>query len=148
MKNTIQIVHRSAAMLAFLLILSFFVSSLLVELFGNQQQVLAVKTAIFYAIWVLIPTMAITGITGAKMAPNAKSGALGRKKKRMPFLALNGLLVLTPAAIYLQHLASVGQFDEVFYVVQIVELIAGFTNLTLMALNIRDVKKLKAHAGV
>ncbi|MEF1338195.1 hypothetical protein REH81_15645, partial [Vibrio rotiferianus] len=55
----------------------------------------------------------------------------------------NGVLVLVPAAIYLQHLAAIGQFDTTFYIVQIVELIAGFTNLTLMTLNIRDAKAIK-----
>ncbi len=67
-----------------------------------------------------------------------KKGLVGAKKKRMPFVAANGLLVLLPAAIYLQHLASIESFDTTFYVIQAIELAAGFTNLTLMGLNIRD----------
>jgi len=144
MKNMITTLHKSAAILAFLLILSFFISSLFVELFGRHEDIVLVKTMIFYGIWVLIPTMAVTGITGAKMAPKVKSGPIASKKKRMPFIALNGLLILTPAAIYLHYLAKIGQFDGVFYGIQIVELIAGFTNLTLMALNIRDARKVKS----
>lgn len=138
MKKAILHIHRIAAISAFLMIVTFFSSTLLVELFGDHQAVLTVKTAILYAIWILMPTMAITGITGAKLAPNANSGPVAKKKKRMPVIAMNGLLILFPAAIYLQHLASIGQFDVIFYSVQAIELLAGLANVTLMALNIRD----------
>ena len=58
------------------------------------------------------------------------------KKKRMPFIAANGLLV--PCAIFLNRWAAGGAFDTTFYVVQAIELIAGAINLTLMSLNARD----------
>ncbi len=138
MKNRLRYLHRTTAMIAFLMILTFFTSTLLVELFGDHQAILMTKTYISYAIWMLIPMMAVTGITGAKLAPNVHSGPIGKKKKRMPFIAINGLLILVPAAIYLQYLASIGQFDAVFYVIQTVELLAGLTNVILMSLNIRD----------
>lgn len=136
-------VHRIAAMTAFLMILSFFSSSLLVELFGDFQAILTVKTSIMYAMGWLVFLMAVTGITGAKLAPNARGGVVGRKKKRMPFIAMNGLLILVPSAIYLQHLASQGQFGAVFYSVQALELLAGGINLVLLGLNIKDGLKMK-----
>ena len=77
-------------------------------------------------------------VTGNKMAPKVKDGFIGSKKKRMPIVALNGLLVLLPAALYLNHLATAGQFDTWFYSIQAIELLAGGVNLSLMALNIRD----------
>ena len=77
------------------------------------------------------------------MASKVVSSPIGNKKKRMPFIAINGLFVLLPCAVYLHHLAQLGQFDTTFYIVQITELVAGFTNLTLMTLNIRDGRKLK-----
>lgn len=138
MKKTLSTIHRTAALTAFLLILSFFLSTVLVEIFGGYNAILTVKTYICYAVWLLIPAMATAGITGAKLAPKATKGLIGAKKKRMPFVAANGLLILLPAAIYLQHLASIGSFDTTFYVIQGIELVAGFTNLTLMGLNIRD----------
>ncbi|MFN1532958.1 hypothetical protein [Vibrio jasicida] len=144
MKKKLALVHRLASISAYLLIMSFFTSTVLVELFGNHQTILAVKTYISYAIWAVVPLMAITGITGAKMAPNVEKGPLAAKKKRMPFVALNGLLILVPAAIYLKYLAGVGQFDTMFYIIQGIELLAGFINLTLMTLNIRDARALKA----
>lgn len=60
------------------------------------------------------------------------------KKKRMPFIAVNGLFVLVPSAIFLNRWAALGAFDTMFYLVQSVELVAGAANLTLMGLNIRD----------
>lgn len=56
----------------------------------------------------------------------------------MPFIAANGLLILVPAAFYLESKASSGAFDTRFYLVQGVELIAGAANLVMMGLNIRD----------
>lgn len=143
MNMMIKKIHTCAAIIAFMLILTFFSSSILVELFGDHHAVLMVKTSILYGIGLLIPMMALTGFTGFKMAPNVKKGPIANKKKRMPFIALNGLLILLPCAIYLHHLASLNQFDRWFYIVQIIELIAGFTNLTLMTLNIRDARQIK-----
>lgn len=60
------------------------------------------------------------------------------KKKRMPFIAANGLLVLLPCAILLNQWASTGSLDTRFYFVQVIELIAGATNLALMGMNMRD----------
>ena len=108
------------------------------ELFASHTAILLVKTYILYGIAMMVPMMAIAGITGAKMAGKAKKGPIASKKKRMPFIALNGLIILLPSAVYLQHLASIGQFDGVFYTVQTVELLAGFSNICLMLLNVRD----------
>ncbi|MGR5514311.1 hypothetical protein ACPV5H_02920 [Vibrio harveyi] len=143
MKKTLSFAHRITSISAYLLIMSFFTSTVAVELFGDHHTILAVKTYISYAIWAVVPLMAAAGITGSKMAPNVKKGPLAAKKKRMPFVAMNGILILVPTAIYLQHLAASNQFDTTFYVVQLVELLAGFTNLTLMTLNIRNARALK-----
>jgi hypothetical protein len=60
------------------------------------------------------------------------------KKKRMPLIAANGLLVLLPCALLLNHWAAAGSFGAAFYAVQALELAAGALNLTLMGLNMRD----------
>ena len=143
MKKYLPIIHKTSALMAFALIASFFISSLYVDMFANQQVVMNVKNIIFYAIWLLIPLMAIAGISGAKMAPKATSGPIGSKKKRMPFVALNGLFILLPAAYMLRSLALAGEFNSLFYLIQTIELLAGFINLTLMAMNIRDAMILK-----
>lgn len=146
MKNPIVKVHATAATVALLLISSFFISTLVSELFGSQQQITAIKDAVFYGIWLLVPAMAITGASGTKLAGNAKKGLIEKKMKRMPFIALNGLLVLVPAAIYLRSLALAGDFNTIFYAIQGLELLAGAINITLMSMNFRDglkVSKLK-----
>lgn len=141
MNSKLKTLHRSCGVLAFIIIASFFSSTLVSELFASQQTVAAVKQAIAYAVWGLIPLMAITGATGTKLAPKVKMGVgpIGRKKQRMPIIAINGLVVLLPAALYLNSLASQGDFGATFYTVQIIELLAGATNLTLMALSLKDV---------
>ncbi|MEO7942653.1 MAG: hypothetical protein ABIR34_04550 [Marmoricola sp.] len=65
----------------------------------------------------------------------------------MPFVAANGVLILVPAVIYLDRLASRGDFGTMFVTVQSIELIAGLVNLLLMSLNIRDGMQLAGHLG-
>ena len=72
------------------------------------------------------------------MGKSRRGRLVDTKKKRMPFIAANGLLVLVPCAIFLNRWAAAGSFDTTFYVVQTIELIAGPINLVLMALNVRD----------
>ncbi|MBE0368147.1 hypothetical protein PAUR_a1683 [Pseudoalteromonas aurantia 208] len=60
----------------------------------------------------------------------------------MPFIAINGVFVLVPAAMFLNYKAAAGAFDTTFVAIQIIELIVGAVNGALMFLNIRDGKKL------
>ena len=57
-------------------------------------------------------------------------------------IAVNGVFILIPAAIFLSQSAASANFDTTFYIVQGIELFAGATNLLLMALNMRDGLKL------
>jgi hypothetical protein len=85
-----------------------------------------------------VPALAITGASGFRLAGTSSDSRLVRKKRRRPFIAGNGILILIPAALYLSMVASRGEFGSHFYGVQAVELVAGAVNLTLMFLNIRD----------
>ncbi len=131
-------IHPVAGIVGFLTILVFWTSTVAVESLGGPQAILAVKTGILWGMIVLIPALATAGATGFKLAGAATQGLAGAKKRRMPFIAANGILVLIPCAVFLQRLAAVGDFGTTFYTVQAVELVAGATNLTLMGLNIRD----------
>ena len=114
-------------------------STILVELFGSHTTVAQLKSLIVTpGLWILIPAMAAAGGSGMLLSKSRKGRLVNAKKKRMPFIAANGLLVLVPCAILLNRWAAAGSFDTTFYVVQVVELIAGATNLTLMGLNVRD----------
>lgn len=137
-RETLRHIHLIASRTAFLCILTFWTSTLISELFLSQLAVIAVKNAIAYGVFLLIVAMAVTGATGFKMGGKSKHHNIVAKKKRMPFIALNGLLVLLPCAFYLCHRANLGQFDGVFYGVQAVELVAGLVNLSLMGLSMKD----------
>ncbi len=138
-----QVIHATAGVIAALCIVTFFISTVLVELAGTAEDVALVKSLIVLpGLLILVPAIAITGATGFLMAGQRKTGLVGLKKKRMPIIAANGMLVLVPAAIYLDYLASADDFSLVFYLVQCIELVAGLINLSLIALNMRDGLKL------
>jgi hypothetical protein len=131
--------HLVAGILAPLCIATFFLSTLLVELFGSHDAVAQLKSLIVTpGLWILIPAMAAAGGSGMFLAKSHQGRLVDAKKRRMPIIAANGLLVLVPCAFVLERWAAAGSFDTAFYMVQAVELVAGATNLTLMGLNVRD----------
>ena len=131
--------HLIAGLLATLTIAVFFLSTVIVELLGSHEAVATVKSLIVIpGLFILVPTIAATGGSGFTLSKSMKGRLVEAKKKRMPFIAGNGLLILLPSAIFLDRWASVGAFDATFYSLQGVELLAGAVNLTLMGLNIRD----------
>jgi hypothetical protein len=139
MKSRAHAIFGSIAMLC---ILSFWTSTLISELFLSQSAIVAVKGMILQAMWILIPAMVATGGSGFSLAKGRSGRLVESKKKRMPFIALNGLLVLLPSAIYLHSKAQSGTFDTSFYAIQAVELVAGAINLWLLSKNMYDGLKL------
>ncbi|MEW2915465.1 hypothetical protein AB1A64_00180 [Ruegeria sp. ANG10] len=140
----LRIIHPIAGVLGFLTILVFWTSTLCSELFATHATVAAVKSMIVSGLFILVPAMVIVGASGMSLGRRRKDVQALAKKKRMPIIAMNGLLILVPAAIYLSAKANAGSFDTSFYIVQVVELIAGATNLTLMGLSIRDGRAMTA----
>ncbi|MDF3415115.1 hypothetical protein HKX54_11665 [Sulfitobacter sp. M57] len=134
----IKKIHPFAGGIGFLMILTFWSSTVASEMFGTHETVAFVKGMILKGMFVLVPSMAIVGATGMSMGQRRKDLPARAKKKRMPFIAANGLLVLLPLAVYLEAKASAGEFDTTFFILQGVELIAGAVNLTLMGMSIRD----------
>ncbi len=144
-----QIIHRIAAITATLCIALFFISTIIVELFGSNESIATIKSIIVWpGLFILVPAIAITGASGFALAKSRSGKLIKSKMLRMPFIAMNGLLILLPSAIFLDHLAASGNFDTRFYLVQGIELIAGLINLVLMGMNMRDGLKLsgKIHA--
>jgi hypothetical protein len=139
----LKVLHPVAGLTGFVVILAFWLSTVLSELFGTADIVVVVKTTIPWFFLLLVPALALAGATGARMTGARMPGAspsprIAVKQLRMKIVAGNGLLVLMPAAFYLSYLASHAEFAGTFYAVQIVELLAGAINLTLLGLNIRD----------
>ncbi len=134
----ISIIHPIAGVIAILAIATFWLSTTLSELFGSQAMIITVKTAIPWGFLALIPALMATGGSGFGLARSRRTGMVGTKMKRMQMIAANGILVLIPCALFLASKAKAGELDSAFYLVQVVELVAGAVNLTLLGLNMRD----------
>jgi hypothetical protein len=130
--------HPIAGAIGFVMILGFWLSTVTSELFASAAVVATVKETIPWGFLVVVPALVIAGASGFRMAGASSDPRMIKKKRRMPFIAANGLLILMPAAFYLATLASRGEFGVFFYAVQAIELFAGAVNLTLMSLNIHD----------
>ncbi len=136
--NIISTLHKVTGFLALTLILIFITSSIYIEINGNVILIQKVKSLIvFPGLFILIPSLIITGSVGFRLAGQSKNVYILKKKKRMPFIALNGIFILIPCALYLKYL-STHTLDSTFYLVQTLEICAGFINCVLIILNIRD----------
>ena len=142
-----KIVHPIAGSLAMISIAVFWFSTVLVELLGATSQIAAVKLAIPWGFLVVIPALAATGATGLIRARGRPGGVLGKKVRRMPIIAANGLLILVPSALFLAAKAGRGEFDSAFYMVQLIELCAGAINLALLGISMRDGLRLSGRLG-
>ncbi|MBC7280517.1 hypothetical protein [Hoeflea sp.] len=134
----LSVAHKTSGAIALVMIALFWGSTVLSEISFDAATVTAVKSAIPYGFIVLIPALMAAGGSGLRLAGGRRSGAIGTKLKRMPFIAANGLFVLMPAAFFLASKARAGNFDTAFYAVQVLELLAGAGNLALLSLNMRD----------
>lgn len=146
----IRRLHPVLGGLALALVATFWLSTVIAELTADHATILSVKTAVLYAMILLIPAMAGVGASGFRLGARMKHPLIAAKRRRMPLIALNGLLVLLPSAIFLQGRAATGIFDDWFFVVQGLELAAGALNVTLLALSLRDgraLARLRAKAG-
>ena len=140
-------IHAIAGGIGFLMILLFWTSTVISELFASHATIAAVKAMILQGMVVLIPAMIIAGGSGMYMGSKRTDAPAVAKKKRMPIIAVNGLTVLLPSAWILAGKAAAGDFDAVFYIIQTIELAGGALNLTLMGLNIRDGLKMTGKIG-
>ena len=142
-----SLLHAIAGTTAMIVIASFWISTLVSEVFLTHTAVAEVKHGILYALFLLVPLMAVTGGSGFSLGKMKKGisswdRVLDRKKMRMAIIVVNAFLVMIPVAFLLNNKAASGEFDTVFYAVQILELLAGGMQLALMSLNFRDGLKL------
>ncbi len=134
----IKFIHPIAGAVALFIILSFWLSTTLSELFAGPTLVTTVKTLIPWGFLILIPMLIAAGGSGVRLGKKMRGPLISAKQKRMPFIAANGILILIPSALFLSFKAQAGAFDIGFYTVQVIELIAGAANILLLSLNMRD----------
>ncbi|MBN8292718.1 hypothetical protein JI664_12155 [Rhodobacter sp. NTK016B] len=140
-----KILHPIAGAIAMLTILSFWLATVLSELFAGTATIVTVKSLIPWGFLLLVPALMAVGGSGFRLGRKMRGPLIAAKTKRMPFIAANGILILIPSALYLSFKAQAGAFDTGFYVVQAIELCAGAVNLTLLGLNMRDGLRLTAN---
>jgi len=79
------------------------------------------------------------GAYGFAPGPGARGGRLVEvKKRRMRFIATNGLLIRLPSAFALAAMTNAGRFDALFHGVPVLGLPSGAVNFVLIALKMRD----------
>ena len=131
-------IHAAAGAVGLITVSAFWMSTATVELLGDTAAITTVKNSVLAGMAVLIPAMIIAGASGFSLGKGWKSPVVARKKRRMRIIAANGLLVLVPSAFLLSSFATAGRFDNLFTIVQAIELLAGATNIALLSLNMRD----------
>lgn len=142
----IRHLHAAAGAVALLMIALFWLSTALSEVFAGPATVTAVKSLIPWGFLILIPALMAAGGSGLRLGKKRRGKHVEAKRRRMPLIAANGIAILIPSALYLSSKAQAGAFDSAFYTVQAIELIAGAGNILLLALNIRDGKRLTRRA--
>ncbi|MFJ5855741.1 hypothetical protein ACIQCT_22825 [Enterobacter cancerogenus] len=129
------IVHGISAVMALISITTFLCCTLFSELMQNYTLIAEVKLRIATTgIPVLVFSMIAVGLTGNFISKRGGK-VISLKKRRMRVLALTGLFVMIPAALYLNHKAEIGEFDSYFYGVQVVEALLGLVQLRLVVMN-------------
>lgn len=144
----LKFVHPIAGIVGFLTILAFWVSTIGSELLGTRDLVITVKETIPWGLLILIPSLATAGASGFQISKRWSHRLVEVKKRRMLFIAGNGMFILVPCVLFLASLASRRQFGTLFDAVQVLELAAGATNLILMSLNIMDGLRLTNRLGL
>ena len=129
-------IHVIATVLAILAISTFFISSLMAELSGNFSLIKTVKQSILYALPLLIIAMPTLAITGNRLAGTSRSRNVMMKKRRMKFVMINGIILMS-LAVFLYYQSHFKSINDLFLIAQITELVFGFVNLTLIGLNVR-----------
>ena len=136
-RTTLVAIHGIAGAAALLTIMSFWISALAAELILTTAGVVAVRTAILYAVPVLVISMIAAGASGARLAGRSRAPVVVAKRRRTMLAATNGLVVLIPSAVFLGLRAQDGLLGAPFALVQVVELIAGAANIVLLGLNMK-----------
>ncbi len=127
-------IHIVATVVATVTIATFFLFSLAAEVKGEETFIKKVKQGILYSLPLLIVAMPILKITGNKLAGKSQNAIVLAKQKRMKFVLLNGIALLS-LACFLYYRSRYQTIDGVFIMAQVAELLLGLANLVLIGLN-------------
>lgn len=136
--------HPVAGGLALLSVAGLLATVAAVELSGSAEALIATRVRLPWVLVVLVPAMAATALSGARVAGRRRDPRVAAKRRRARWAAANGLLVLVPAVLWLAWKAGRGELDAGFAAVQGLELVAGLVNLVLLGASARDGLSLSA----
>jgi hypothetical protein len=135
-------IHRLSAVLALVILSSFWIATLVSELLLDVAAVMATKRGIAFALVLLVPCMAALNISGARITGARNGPLIARKRRILRIMGANAALVLVPCALALFWLSRDGSLGTTFYALQAIELVAGALNVTLLLVNVRAGLKL------
>lgn len=138
-------IHVAAAAGAIAVITAFLLSSGVTELIGGAGDIRVLRQAILLGLPLLIACLGTAGLTGHRLAGGSRSAIVRRKQRRLQAAAAAGLLVLVPCALILNHLATAPATGGAFTALEITESVFGTINLSLLALNFRDGRRMTRH---
>lgn len=140
-RKTLIKIHVIATTVAIITIGTFFITSLIAELRGDEAVIRTVKTGILYALPLLLLAMPALAVTGKRLSGHSKHPDILKKQRRMKFIMFNGLILIS-LAVFLFYRANYVQIDLIFLYAQLAEFLFGLVNLTLIGLNVRTGLKL------
>lgn len=147
MKNMHK-VHKVAGIIVLLTLVTFFLSTITIELLGDHEQIKWLKLFIMiFAIGLIAPFTIIIGKTGKKVSKGHDPKLLKKKSKLFKTIQRIGPFVLAPTGIVLYFMARSDSFNTVFYTIQLIELIAQLTSIVLIIIAINtgiQLRKMKA----
>lgn len=136
-RKTLVTIHIIATFIAAITIASFFLSSLAAEIKGSEAAIRKAKEAILFSLPILLLAMPALGATGNMLAGKSQNPLVLTKRKRMKFVFVNGLLLIS-LACFLYYRSHYQTIDGVFLAAQGTEFALGLTNLILIGLNVKS----------
>ncbi len=123
-----KLLNKIAAIFAFLIIALHMIFSVFAEVIGDHLMLIKVKQLIFYSLPILIVVMGFTVISGKKLSlPIVKYN-----KFKWIAVAANAFIFLIPISIILYVMAQQNKINELFYALNIIEIICGGINVYLL----------------
>jgi|GEM_PF-2941081 len=122
-----KLAHFFTGILVLGTLTTFWLALIISDFFLDQDALAQVRLGIVYALILLIPSMIAVKATGSKLGADRITNdvRIQHKKKRATWMAINGALIMVPAAFFLNYKASHDEIDLAFRVVQGIELFVG-----------------------
>lgn len=119
--------HKLAGYTVLFVLTCFWLALVVSDFFFDHDALALVRQGIVIALGVLVPAIIVAEISGGKLGLSYQGNAalIKKKKLRAKIMAINGALIMVPAAFFLYYKSANGEFDNAFLMVQVLELLVG-----------------------